>query len=903
MPRGFLLALRYATNKSRVGKSLLLLRVPWLTLSCIGVGILLTLASGLTGFAQEANRTSGPRAAAPSLLPTGTGPFPHLTSTFRDPASQFIEPTYFSPAGKSVGAGPFVVGDFNGDGLPDVAEVVWTDYLRKDNKVNVLLNAGGGVFTLIGSYSVPDVFGVILADVNGDGRLDLITQNTDQQGISYSLSVLLGNGDGTFSQPVSYAPGVFPQSIVAGDFNGDGHLDLIIGSHPYSSSTFTLLLGRGDGSFQLPQKLSLPNTIGVSLVVADFNGDNKLDLAAVGPGNTVSVLLGKGDGTFGALQSTAVGSIPNSIAAADLNKDGKLDLVVADYGLSVPGDVAVLLGNGDGTFNPAVFYPVGENPALVAAADLNGDGKVDVVEVDDFAQGGGSVFVLFGNGDGTLQTPTTSYGVLASYRQGLFIADMNKTGKQDLVIPLVWETYLQGGGIMFNRGDGTFDAPINYYPTSVPIAVAVGDFNGDGKLDVVTGGYVSSTLQTEITTFLGKGDGTFPTTESARLQISGFWPNRLTPVDLNRDGKLDLLAMTGSVVSLLGNGDGTFRYVGSYDTSITSLAVGDFNGDGIPDVVTTPYGNQTYANIWFGNGDGTFRAGPTVNLSETPYSASVADLNRDGKMDLVFSGYFSDVLVALGNGDGTFQANTIYTLPPYFTTPLVADFNNDGIPDIGYGGINAFCDFLSNPWGWVGVMYGNGDGTFGPPQQTLSPNSCAGFSIFAADLNGDGRMDLIETGTFEVTIFMNTGKGFETWEDYTDGGIPLPYAGSIAVGDFNGDGANDLVASGNKYFSLALNASGVKVGLTSSANPSKQGQAVTFTATVTPTFASQGTPTGTVAFRDGKKTLGTVTLVAGAASVTTSTLSTGTHTITASYSGDSLFVPLTASPLLQKVSQ
>ena len=260
------------------------------------------------------------------------------------------------------------------------------------------------------------------------------------------MGVLLGNGDGTFQPVVTYGTGGPADSeafdVAVADVNRDGKPDLIVAN---SGNIFTndggsvaVLLGNGDGTFQPAVAYSSGGGDVMAVAVADVNGDGNPDLLATDywgyPANTVSVLLGNGDGTFQpAVTYGSGGASPTSIAVADLNGDNKPDLVVANQcfaDCSGAGSVAVLLGNGDGTFQPAVAYdPGGTEPDAVAVADVNGDGKLDIV----VANAGGSVAVLLGNGDGTFQ-PAITYGAGGTFPFSLAVADLNGDNKPDLVV-------------------------------------------------------------------------------------------------------------------------------------------------------------------------------------------------------------------------------------------------------------------------------------------------------------------------------------------------------------------------------------------------------------------------------------------------------------------------------------
>jgi hypothetical protein len=321
---------------------------------------------------------------------------------------------------------------------------------------------------------------VASVDLNGDGKLDLVVANLD----SATVSIFLGDGSGGFSAHVDFATGLYPNALVIRDFNGDGKPDLALAN---GSGTVSILLGNGDGSFQ-PHVDYPVGPASFALAVGDFNGDGKLDLAVANNNSnqsgTVSVLLGNGDGTFQPHVDYPVGMGPYSVAVGDFNRDGKLDLVVANYPFVFT--VSVLLGNGDGTFQPQVTYPVGRQPISVAVADLNGDGKLDLA-VADFTDG--FVSVLLGNGDGTFQ-PSVEYPT-GAVPSSIIIGDFNGDGKLDLAT----SNYAPGGynvppgfiNILLGKGDGTFQAPVAFVAGPNPATVAVADFNNDGALDFVTG--------------------------------------------------------------------------------------------------------------------------------------------------------------------------------------------------------------------------------------------------------------------------------------------------------------------------------------------------------------------------------------------------------------------------------
>ena len=383
---------------------------------------------------------------------------------------------------------------------------------------------------------------VAAADLNGDGKLDLVIGNLD----SATVSIFLGNGDGTFTPRTDFATALFPNAVVIGDFNGDGKPDLATAN---GSGTVSILLGNGDGSFQ--PHVDYPAGPGsFSLAVGDFNSDGKLDLAVVNNNSnqsgTISILLGNGDGTFHLHVDYPVGIGPYSVAVGDFDKDGKLDLVVVNYAFVYTA--SVLLGNGDGTFRPQVTYPVGTQPDAVAVADLNGDGQLDLA-VSSFFDG--TVNVLLGNGDGTFQAHVDyPAGKVPS---SLIIGDFNGDGKLDLAT----SNYAPGGvdvppgfiNILFGNGDGTFQAPTAYAAGPNPATVALGDFNNDGAPDFVTGSVPGTgavtfsillqvpvvSLSSTIFTFPNQWVGTSSADQNLTVTNTGSAPLPMSSIAINGD--------------------------------------------------------------------------------------------------------------------------------------------------------------------------------------------------------------------------------------------------------------------------------------------------------------------------------------------------------------------------------
>jgi hypothetical protein len=324
---------------------------------------------------------------------------------------------------------------------------------------------------------------VLVADFTSDGTMDIATIGSETTG---TVSILFGNGDGTFQLPRNILSQV--AAFAAGDFNLDGKMDLAVEvAGPGGNYSVQIMLGKGDGTFQAPIPLSWNSN---ALAVGDVNGDGKPDLIVTGASQVISIALGNGDGTFKALSPARMGGIPLEVPmmVADMNRDGKLDVIIAQRSSQT---FQVLLGNGDGTFLPggSVSYAVVDDGSpTLDVADLNGDGKPDMVVLD-----GAGIGVFLGNGNGTFQNGI-SHG-LGPWEYGVAIADLNSDGKPDVIA--LTDSGHSTGSAWFLPGldDGTLgvrvgfpipDGPYNSIGEAGHRVLALVDLNHDGMLDLVT---------------------------------------------------------------------------------------------------------------------------------------------------------------------------------------------------------------------------------------------------------------------------------------------------------------------------------------------------------------------------------------------------------------------------------
>jgi hypothetical protein len=598
---------------------------------------------------------------------------------------------YPTTAVTAVGAAAMAAGDVNGDGIMDLVIVPFPSE-GFNLQVQVLLGKGNGEFqapkTIASSFE--GVFAPTLIDVNNDGILDLVYGYTNE------TVTQLGNGDGTFGGPLTFPVPYGPQSLAVADVNGDGKPDILAGCTVNLQPSLCVGLGNGDGTFTSAGSAAVPNVPGF-LAVGDFNEDGHPDVVAIGsPGDgaasSMTVLLGKGDGSF-PTQTNFAWDGAGPIAVGDWNGDGHADLAVAN---GVGGTVEITLGDGHGNFEAVTSPSAGLYPDVgIAAADINGHGHTDLAVVnaglianDTWAH---EVAILGGNGDGTFQPPVAvQVGVVP---QHITIADVNGDGIPDMIVTDNGPP--AGLWVLLGQGGGTFKPPV-YYAAPWLAAIVVKDVNGDGVPDLIG----LSTAAAKVVVWLGNGDGTF---QAAHGYAAGVSPAYLATGDFNGHGKVDIAVSDrggNAVLLLLNNGNGTFGPPATVASGIGpgGIVARDFNGDGMTDIAVAALDSGAVL-LFPGNGNGTFQLPASFAVPGSAKDLVAADLNGDGNLDLAVTAHYTyQIAMLLGNGAGQFQLGGIFDpggLPSAF---IVTDFNGDGKPDF------AILDQVDGEAGFVSIM-------------------------------------------------------------------------------------------------------------------------------------------------------------------------------------------------------
>lgn len=636
--------------------------------------------------------------------------------------------------------------------------------------------AAEGTFTLQ-FMSYAGVLGFQIWFYTPGGAFDVNPETLEGYHIYSVLKGLCGDAWANAYTPRSPATlrtmGQAAQGFIVGDLNGDGNPDTV--DVTSSGARVRLLNANRQATSTRTFAAGFSPEVGFSKVLlADFNGDSKLDIAITQYGNgsansgRVGVLLGNGDGTFGTARTSIAGPYARALAAADFNSDGKIDLAI---GTGVQRTVAYLPGTGDGGFLAPTYYASG-NASSIVAADLNGDSRPDLAVTGDTSV---SVFLNAGSGMfGTVMT--TNLPFQSTY---LAYTDLNSDGKVDLVAAARSSNALV---LLFGNGNGGFQPPEAYVAGNYPSSVAPVP-NDDGSTFLLSGESLSR--QTAILPVSRTGAVSAP-----RFRFVGGTPSDVKTADLNGDGQPDVVVANGNIVVLASSADGKLSSPVGFQVpaGTGAVAIGDVNGDGRQDVLTA---GGSALSVLLGRGDGTLQAATSTTVASNARSLTLADYNGDGKLDAAVASYESPgISILLGRGDGTFNAPTatgVTGLRP--TAVYAADFNGDGKADLAA--------LLSTPAGTaltLAFFAGQGNGTFAAARTAPLTRQDSQSGMFAAgDVNGDGKLDLAFATRLQLGLVLGDGAG-----GFTEASPrPTTYGGAtgVAITDLNGDGKQDLVVT------------------------------------------------------------------------------------------------------------
>ncbi len=679
--------------------------------------------------------------------------------------------------------------------------------------------------------SAMDTRSVVVADVDGDGMVDIIVGNRNQ-----NSQLLLNDGDGLFTDADNLSGGFRAiNCIAAADMNGDGMVDIIVGNWNQDNQ---LLLNEGSGSFSGAINLPGGAMATTSIVAADVNGDGLLDIIVGNVNQNNQLLINNGDGSYSEPTNLPGGELTTTtIVASDVNKDGRVDIIIGNWWNQ---NNQLILNHGNGSYSEPIDLPGGALAATrsMAVADVNGDGMVDLI-IGNVGQN--QVLMDQGNGNYSEAPIDLPGGTLVTY--SIAAADINGDGMVDILIGNMAQSNIaQNNQLLINQGDGSFFGAVDLPGGAMyTYSIAAADVNGDGMMDIIVGNAQGLTNQLLMNEVVGSYS------EAFNLLGGSLGTRSIAAADVNRDGLVDILIgnLDKKNQLLVNNGDGTYSEAvdlpgGAMKT--TSVTVADVNGDGMMDIIV---GNIIKKNqLLIKNDDGTYPE--AIDLSGgamNTMSIAVTDVNGDGMADIVVGNWGQNNQLLLNNGNGTFT--TAINLPGGITNTrsiVAADVNGDGMVDIIIGnnpehnqlvlnkGNDRYSDAIDLPggametWsiaaadidgdGMVDIIVGNlnqgnqlllnkGGGRYSEAIDLLPGSALNTLFVAAADVNSDGRVDII-IGNYGQNNQLLMNRGDDSFFESIDLPGGAASTRSLAAADVNGDGMVDIIVGNDNQQNQVL---------------------------------------------------------------------------------------------------
>jgi hypothetical protein len=657
--------------------------------------------------------------------------------------------------GENESDAPFIVAaDINGDGLADV--IMPGPELGNSGSIAILLGQANGTLSAAQYIAGPTPYALAAGDVDGNGTTDLVSITSDNSS-STTVSILLGDGHGNFQQPSvqqTFA-GIYPGPAYLADLDGDGKPDLVLAVEQLSGASFGILWLKNTGSgFAAPTALA--TAAKASFSIADFNGDWKPDILYVSGTSTTSeslhILMNQGNGSFSDQAAGGLNGIVGLATVLDFNLDGIPDLIV-QVQQGTAGVLYSFAGVGNGSFTPVATLST-PGPIQLVTGDFDHDGFPDLAGPSGLEPS--EILFFFGDGYGDF----TIQPVVGPEGEWVAVGDFNGDGIPDVVVPDRFNFV----SLALGRKDRNFPSPLSLTPATVG-AISTGDINGDGLPEIFLGGNPmfgtpgtvflnqgNSSFQLaaytdpssfEVADMTGKGvvdllGGTtnleiWPNNGSLDFSSSPITFSQPTPgvtvADMDGDGHADVVSACqfSMCAGQIFYGNGAYQFT---PVSVANLnepyVIGDFNGDGKLDIAA---GGATFLNT----GNRTFQE---VQNSNIPLSSAglvaVGDFNGDGKDDVAINGADGTIIIIwYSKGDGTFYEGTVIDPGQYPGGLAVGDFNGDGRLDLAVGLTLSY---------QVCLAFNNGGGQF---TRSFFAAGANGGEIAASDLNSNGKTDLI----------------------------------------------------------------------------------------------------------------------------------------------------------------